>query len=113
MVITIKIDLENDEDFIDQVKCMVKEYIRELLYNQEKFKDVLAGAIDKYLSWKYTNIEKFAKDTIVELIGSAVGDKSSLPKEQKAESVIVTLLRESITNVVSTKIKNIQITGLE
>ena len=112
-MVEIKIDLENDKEFISKIKGMVVEWIRSVLHNEEGTIDLMARAINQSLSWKHSNIEQFTRTTIVELIGSAVDDKSTLPNEKKAENVIIRLLREEIANFVAEKFKNVTISGLD
>jgi len=111
-MVKFDIPIENNKEFMDMIQKIIVDRVREVLYNDKNFNKVLAEAISVYFSWKYTSIEQFTKGVVIELIGSAVDDKSTLPSEKKAENVIIRLLREAISSFVAEKLKDVKISGL-
>ena len=112
-MVKLDIPIENNKEFMDQIERIIVERVRHLLYDDKNLKEVLAKAINQYFSWNDSSIEKFTKKTVIELIGSAVGDGSTLPPDKKAENVIIRLLREAISSFVTEKLKDVKISGME
>ena len=105
----ITVDLEKDKDFINQVENSVIYQITRM-FDKEEIEKTLAGALNYYFgNWRTTTIEEVVKKSINELIVSAIGDKSSLPVEKKAENIIIQLVRDAVNDIVREKLKNVEI----
>lgn len=113
-MVKIEIDLEKDKDFVDQVKSKVIVMIASMLHNDDKkTSDVTASAISRYFERNHGSIEKFTRSVIVNMISEILGDNSTMPNDDKAKNIIVSLLKQSINDIVREKFKNVKITGIE
>jgi hypothetical protein len=105
----ITVDLEKDKDFINQIENSVTYQITRM-FEKEKIEKTVAGALNYYFgNWGRSTVEEVVKKAINELIVSAIGDKSSLPAEKKAEIIILQLVREAVNDIVREKLKNVEI----
>jgi hypothetical protein len=109
-MVQIKIDLENDKEFMSNVRGMVVEWIRSALADEDRAIDLLAKALSRYFEYKRSSVEQFTAHTVESLIASATDDTSSLTDETKAKNVVIQMLREAVTDVVAEKLKNVTIT---
>lgn len=105
----ITVDLDKDKDFIKQIENAVLYQITSM-FDKKEIEKTMAGALNYYFgNWGRTSVENVVKKTINELIVSAIGDKSSLPVEQKAENIILQLVRDAVNDIVRDKLKNVEI----
>lgn len=114
-MVKFDIKLEEDKEFMQELKHTVVSIVTDLL-RTEKMEILLASAISRYFSYygrEQRTFEDFTEKKILELIVSSTKDESSLPLKEKAENVVVQLLRNAINDFVREKLKDVKITGIE